>query len=108
MIKIVLPLLAAAGLAGAAPAPAPQEGANPAVPGKVAVPKACQNTIELVRTANGLGPVERRPASAERPLLTAAVDYRIDGCRVLMMANNPRDIRPLPEFSGEARMMPAR
>ena len=64
----------------------------------------CAVVIEQVRTRNGLPLLRREPADDEQPLLSAAVDRRIDGCPVIQMLGNPDDIRPFPEPKDEPRL----
>ena len=90
-------LLAAAAALTAAPAESPQTRA------------ACRDTITQVRDAAGQPGLDRDNAVPGAPLLIAAVDKRIDNCRVLVMARDSRDIRPEPEPSdNRAKLRPAR
>ncbi len=57
---------------------------------------ACRDRIALVREAKGQPPLDRQPASPERPYLIAAVDKRVDGCAVMQMHRDVDDLRPLP------------
>lgn len=67
--------------------------------------KDCPGLIHRARVEAGL------PASpadeGDQPLLLSAVDKRIGNCRVLVMANDNRDIRPEPKASFSARLRPA-
>ncbi|HYD24298.1 MAG TPA: hypothetical protein VEB68_05845 [Croceibacterium sp.] len=104
-MRVVLPLVALALATGAAA----REAALPEpIPGAIVAqigPKAvCRDRIHLVREERGLPKLEREPASAEEPLLIAAVDKRIDGCSVLVMRDDIRDVRPLPTFEGPGRL----
>ena len=66
--------------------------------------KNCRDRIQAVRGERGLPRLERDPG-VEDPLMILAVHRTIDGCAVLVTAND--GIRPLPE-PREPRMMPAR
>lgn len=59
-------------------------------------PSACRAKISQVREAGGLAKLDDSPAAPEEALLIKAVDRRVDGCRVLTMARDTRDIRPEP------------
>ena len=103
MNALALVPLAAAALVGAAasrstpPAPAPADLA------------ACRDTIRQVRESAGLPALDKGNAHPGQALLIAAVDKRIDNCRVLVMARDSRDIRPEPApADGRALLMPAR
>lgn len=70
---------------------------------------SCRDKIEHVREENGQPALRRETAEPGEPLLIAAVDHRIDGCGVLVMRHDSRDVRPLPDPSeGPARLIPAR
>jgi hypothetical protein len=71
------------------------------------VPKSCRGRIETVRQERGLPKLDSGKNGSNHPLLILAVDRSIDGCEVLVIANNIDDIRPLPEFSDTARLRPA-
>ena len=87
-------------------------------PGDASAPDAvqCADRISLVRAERGLPPLaerndaasgmlfDRRPAKPEEGLLFSAVDHRLDGCGVLVMHNNPRDIRPVPQPQARGTM----
>jgi hypothetical protein len=52
----------------------------------------------MVREERGLPRLQRenaRPGEVEA-LMFYAVDRQIDGCDVLVMVSDPRDVRPLP------------
>ncbi|GGD94147.1 hypothetical protein GCM10011515_12430 [Tsuneonella deserti] len=71
--------------------------------------KECADRIEQVRSAAGQPRLDHVPASAERPLLIAAVDKRIDDCPVMVMRYDINDLRPLPApAEGPVRLEPAR
>jgi len=98
-MNLAIPLAAAALAAVATPAAAsaPQQS------------QRCCDTITLVRDAAGQPRLDKGNATRDEPLLIAAVDKRIDNCRVLVMARDSRDIRPEPEVSiDQARLRPAR
>ena len=75
-------------------------------------PAACRGVlqirIERVRDDLAQPKLDRSPASAERPLLIAAVDKRVDGCAVLQMHGAVNDLRPVPQSSGGPLLQPAR
>ena len=58
--------------------------------------RVCRDRIHVVRAERGLPALEREAASADEPLLIAAVDRRIDECSVMVMLQDTNDIRPLP------------
>ena len=98
-MNLAIPLLAAAALTAipSTPTPSPERRA------------ACRDTITQVREQSGLPKLDRGAARPGEGLLIAAVDKRIDDCRVLVMASDTRDIRPEPEPNdGKARWLPAR
>jgi len=98
-MNLVLPVLAAAAASAipATPAPTPATRA------------ACREAIMQVRAQAGLPALDRGNAQPGEGLLIAAVDKRIDNCRVLVMARDTRDIRPEPEFTQRrAELLPAR
>jgi len=104
-MRIVLPLIALllTSAATARQAPSPSL-VLPAVPdGPVLSPGGlpdgampCTDRIHEVREERGLPRLERGPAAPDEPLMIAAVDHRIDGCSVLVMRHDTRDVRPLP------------
>jgi hypothetical protein len=57
----------------------------------------CRDRVHTVREERGLPRLERDTADPEEPLLFAAVDHRIDGCSVLVMKHDSRDVRPIPK-----------
>jgi hypothetical protein len=70
---------------------------------------ACRTAIREVRESAGLPALDRGNAHPGQALLIAAVDKRIDRCRVLVMAHDTRDIRPEPAPSdNRALLIPAR
>lgn len=81
---------------GAAPAPDFQ----PVLPDRsvITAPQAenCTDRIHEAREERGLPKFDRDNAAPDEPLPIAAVDRRIDGCSVLVMMNDPGDVRPLP------------
>lgn len=94
----LLPLAAAAAAALATPLPDPRSPAP-----------ACADTIRQVRESAGLPALDKGNARPGQALLIAAVDKRIDHCRVLVMARDSRDIRPEPApADGRALLIPAR
>ena len=97
-MRIVLPLIALAFTAAAAPAPQAEPNLPmrhldaPPGPGE----RVCRDRIQEVRDERGLPKLEREVASPDEPPFIAAVDKRIDGCSVMVMRNNTSDVRPLP------------
>jgi len=71
---------------------------------------ACTDRIHEVREERGLPRLERGTATPDEPLLIAAVDHRIDGCSVMVMRYDTRDVRPLPteERPGQLERIPQR
>ncbi|MXP09555.1 hypothetical protein [Pseudoblastomonas halimionae] len=57
----------------------------------------CEIVIEQALEQSGMPILRRETATDERPLLSAAVDRRIDGCPVIQMLANPDDVRPFPK-----------
>jgi hypothetical protein len=70
----------------------------------------CADRIRQVRAERGLPPLsedggnvstgtlfDRKPAMPDEGLLVSAVDHRVDRCGVLMVHDNPGDIRPVPQ-----------
>ena len=99
-MNLAIPLLAAAAAASAIPAKPAHSPERRA---------ACRDTITQVREQSGLPKLERGVSRPGKGLLIAAVDKRIDDCRVLVMARDTRDIRPEPEPGDrKARWLPAR
>lgn len=74
-------------------------------------PGNCQDRIEAVRTERGLSSFDRENANPEddaEALMIYAVYRNINGCDVLVMANNSSDVRPLPQYDKEDwRVRPA-
>ena len=68
----------------------------------------CRDRIERVRAELGQPTLDRGTASADKPLLIAAVDKRIDGCAVMQMKGDVNDLRPLPRPAPNAALQPAR
>lgn len=105
-MSLVLPLLAPLMVASIL---MPQSHPQPRVANVANLnkPANCRGRIEAVREALGLPKLQRDSASPDAQVLILAVDKQVDGCEVLVMKNNARDIRPLPEYSdGPARMIP--
>ncbi|MBB3032915.1 hypothetical protein [Alteriqipengyuania lutimaris] len=65
----------------------------------------CRDTIEHTRQESGQPPLDERDSEAPAPMLYKAVDHDVDGCDVLVMANDTDDIRPVPE-GGPAVIQP--
>lgn len=109
-MRPLAPLLAPLLIAATAPSPLP---APPHLANDAAAPQPagrnCHGRIVVARAERGLPPVRRDNAAAGEPLFIAAVDKQIDGCEVLVMRNDIRDIRPLPEFQdGPGQLRPLR
>lgn len=68
----------------------------------------CGDKIHVVREELGQPRLDREPASAEKPLLIAAVAKRIDGCAVMQMKGNVNDLRPLPAPADGPLLRPAK
>ena len=90
--------------------------ANPALAGvverrghvepKSSIAKNCRDTITLARAEEGLPP-ETPDSSSDDPLHILADEKRINGCPVLVMARDHRDIRPMPKpRDGRAMLHP--
>ena len=67
-----------------------------------------REAVVMAAAERGLPMLDRQPASAEDPLLIAAVDRRIDGCSVLVMRHDTSDIRPVPKPDGRTTLRPLR
>jgi hypothetical protein len=92
-------LLASMSIAATAPSPLPPRPHSADQAGAPQpVGRICHGRIVAARAERGLPPLQRDNAAPEEPLFIAAVDKQIDGCEVLVMRNDIRDIRPLPEF----------
>ena len=111
LLRTGVPLIALVLTAGAS---APEAVPPEPVPGTLNAPAepeaACRDRIELVRQERGLPKLQRDTADPDeaKALMILAVDREIDGCDVLVMASDPRDVRPLPQFDPEDwRVRPA-
>ncbi|UVI38840.1 hypothetical protein [Qipengyuania spongiae] len=69
--------------------------------------KKCADTIRRVRAENGLPEIHNGNERSVDPLFVKAVEKRIDGCPVLVMAHDTDDLRPGPEPGDEAKFMQA-
>ena len=70
----------------------------------------CKEKIRQVRAEAGKPEIdsEQETADPEKPLVIAAVDQSVDGCKVLVMKQDTSDIRPVPEpRKGPVRIEPA-
>ena len=56
----------------------------------------CRDRIHTVREERDLPTINRETADPDVPLLIAAVNHRIDGCSVMVMRHDTRDVRPIP------------
>ena len=65
----------------------------------------CRDRIHTVREERGLPALDREAADADEPLLIAAVDHRIDGCSVMVMKYDSRDVRPIPKPDESAPLL---
>jgi hypothetical protein len=113
-MRVALPLIALLLTTGASAEniAAPQVVPPEPVPGAFAAQAdrqtVCRDRIHMVRHERGLPMLQRDTASPDEPLFIAAVDKRIEGCSVMVMRNDLSDVRPLPEYAGPGRMIPAR
>ena len=73
----------------------------PAEPGEA----VCRDRIHTVREERGLPTIRRKTADPDVPLLIAAVDHRIDGCSVMVMRHDTRDVRPIPKPDERAPLL---
>jgi hypothetical protein len=104
-MRVVLALLAPLMVASIAPAPRAPAPPQPSATVQDQAERNCRGKIEAVREARGLPRLQRDNAQSGNAQRILAVDRQIDGCEVLVMASDPRDVRPLPEFSdGPARL----
>lgn len=108
-MRTVLSLVALVMTVGAAPQSNPQNlGPSASLPRYLAEaakqPANCRDRIVAVREERGL---PRLDDKIDPPLLISAVATQIDGCSVLVMHGNRKDVRPLPS-AGKPRLMPAR
>ena len=87
----------------AAPAQTPAPRSDPARA------QACRDVVSQVRAQAGRARLERGVAKPGEATAWLAVDRSYDGCRVLVPASDPRDIRPEPAApEGPVRFLPAR
>jgi len=89
-------LVLTSGASAASPQAVPPEPVPGALTVRTDQTAACRDRIELVRQERGLPKLQRDTATADEPLLIAAVDKRIDGCAVMVMREDLADVRPLP------------
>ena len=73
----------------------------PAEPGEA----VCRDRIHTVREERDLPTINRETADPDVPLLIAAVDHRIDGCSVMVMRHDTRDVRPIPRPDERAPLL---
>lgn len=110
-IKSLLATLATFSSIGAAPPPAFDQQAyeRPETPWRdiADAEQRCRDRINQTRAEAGKPPLERGPATPQRPPLTYAVDTRVEGCGVLDPVDDPSDLRPVPEAKTD-RIVPAR
>jgi len=102
-MRVALPLIAlliATGATADAPsAPRAQGKTANFVPNELRAPQGktvCNARIQQAREARGFPKLQRDEVSPDKPLMILAVDKRIDGCSVMVMAYNANDIRPVP------------
>jgi len=106
-------VLTAAALACTAASPPSEPGAAPFAMPEILELQApseqgeavCRDRIHTVREERGLPAIERDTADSEEPLFIAAVDHRIDGCSVMVMKHDSRDVRPLPKPDERAPLL---
>ena len=67
----------------------------------------CRDRIWQAREELGQPDLDRETASPDEPLLMWAVDHRREGCGVIVMKDDPDDIRPIPEPNGSGLLIPA-
>ena len=58
---------------------------------------SCRDTIEHARAETGQPQLDEGDGQAPEPMLYKAVDRNVDGCDVLVMADDTDDLRPVPE-----------
>jgi hypothetical protein len=68
----------------------------------------CRDRIQQVRDASGQPALDKTPAAPGEGYLINAVDMRLDDCAVMQMKGDVNDLRPLPEPSTPAGLLPAR
>ena len=73
----------------------------PAEPGEA----VCRDRIHTVREERALPTIKRETVDPDAPLLIAAVDHRIDGCSVMVMRHDTRDVRPIPKPDERAPLL---
>ncbi len=66
----------------------------------------CRDQIVAVREERGLPRLHPEDTpSPDNPYFIKAVDHRIDGCNVMVMADGSGDVLPLPEFAEDAPLV---
>ena len=103
-------IVVAALLACTAASPPPEPSIAPPEIGGLQVPAepgeaVCRDRIHPVREERDLTTIRRETADPDAPLLIAAVDHRIDGCSVMMMRHDMRDVRPIPRPDERAPLL---
>lgn len=88
--------------------PAEQDRRNPALalipPGPSA--DTCRDRVIAVREERGLPPLVQRDSRVNDDVMRIyAVDRRVDGCNVLVMADGSGEIRPLPQPDPDAPLL---
>lgn len=69
----------------------------------------CRDRIHQVREERGLPELDRETIDPDEPMLIWAIDRREDGCSVMVVKDNPEDIRPIPVLPENAPLLkPAR
>jgi hypothetical protein len=67
--------------------------------------RVCRDRVHTVRVERGLPALKGEEADRDEPLFIAAVDHRIDGCSVMVMRNDTRDVRPIPKPDERAPLL---
>ncbi len=107
-MRLILPLIAPFMIASTVPEASPgvQPQATPA-PQLQKDGQNCRGKIVAVRDERGLPMLRRDNTTRDDAMMILAVDKTIEGCEVLVMASDPKDVRPLPEFrDGPGRIQP--
>lgn len=110
-MRFVLPAIALLSATATMAADPPNRAEPPqAVPNGAPVlirnvqPARCRDTVHEVRAERGLPELRRETAKPGEELLIKAVDHRIDGCSMLVMHHDTRDVRPLATEPGAPQL----